>query len=107
MTTQTFSGMGFHFQAQDGFATESQGSVQDRTEEHLVSSDKPVVAARKLLLRAINDVRDGRHAPYLASEPDTTSVAEIVVLSEVIAGEANPREYVKNLAQGLPAVRSS
>jgi phthalate 4,5-dioxygenase oxygenase subunit len=99
MTTQTFSGMGFHFQAQDAFATESQGSVQNRTEEHLVSSDKPLVAARKLLLRAINDVRDGRHAPYLASEPDTTAAAEIVVLSEVIAGDANPREYVKNLTK--------
>ena len=31
METQTFTGMGFNFQAHDAFATESQGPVQDRT----------------------------------------------------------------------------
>jgi hypothetical protein len=65
MRTQTFSGMGFHFHAQDAFATESQGPVQNRTEEHLVTSDKPIVAARKLLLNAIQAVRDGREPPHL------------------------------------------
>ncbi|HWH75724.1 MAG TPA: Rieske 2Fe-2S domain-containing protein [Candidatus Binatus sp.] len=104
MTAQTFSGMGFHFHAQDAFATESQGAVQNRAAEHLVSSDKPLVAARKLLLKAIDDVREGRHAPYSADESNTTPIADIVVLSEVIAGEANPREYVKNLAyRNLPS----
>jgi hypothetical protein len=37
------------FQAHDLFATTSQGAVQDRTEEHLFSSDKAIVAARKRL----------------------------------------------------------
>jgi phthalate 4,5-dioxygenase len=107
MATQTFSGMGFHFHAQDAFATESQGAVQNRTEEHLVSSDKPLIAARKLLLKAINDVRDGRHAPYAVGDWKITATGEIVVLSEVIAGEANPREYVASLTKRKLSTRSS
>ena len=98
MTTQTFSGMGFHFHAQDAFATESQGPVQDRTQEHLVTSDKPLVAARKLLLKAINEVREGREAPHVLREPSAARAPKIVVLSEVISAEVNPHEYVKNLA---------
>ena len=53
MKTKTFTGMGINFQAHDAFATESQGPVQDRTNEHVVSSDKAIVAARKLLLSAM------------------------------------------------------
>ena len=97
MRTETFSGMGFHFQAQDAFATESQGPVQNRTEEHLVSSDKPIVAARKLLLNAIQAVRDGREPPHLLRQPRDAHAPKILVLSEVIPAEANPREYVKRL----------
>src|SRR5262249_33596302 len=40
MKTKTFAGMGHGFQAHDAFATASQGTIQDRTDEHLVSSDK-------------------------------------------------------------------
>jgi len=60
-----------------------------------------LVAARKLLLKAINDVRDGRHVPFSTRDPNTTPAADIVVLSEVIAAEANPRQYVKNLANRI------
>ena len=60
MTAKSFTGMGFNFQAHDAFATESQGAIQDRTEEHLVSSDKAIVAARKLLLKAMTDAGGSR-----------------------------------------------
>ena len=62
MKTKTYAGMGSGFQAHDAFATASQGAVQDRTEEQLVSSDKAIVAARKLMEKAISDVREGRGA---------------------------------------------
>ena len=97
MRAETFSGMGFHFHAQDAFATESQGPVQNRTEENLVSSDKPIVAARKLLLKAIRDVAGGREPPHLLREPSAAHTSKILVLSEVIPAEANPREYVQSL----------
>ena len=89
--------MGFHFDARDAFATESQGPVQNRTEENLVSSDKPIVAARKLLLKAIRDVAGGREPPHILREPSAAHGPKILVLSEVIPAETNPREYVKSL----------
>jgi phthalate 4,5-dioxygenase len=97
MKTQTFSGMGFHFHAQDAFATESQGVVQDRIEEHLVSSDKAIVASRKLLLNAIHAVRDGRELPHVVRDPSAATSCKIVVLSEVLPADVNPRAYVKGV----------
>ena len=101
--TQTFSGMGFHFQAQDAFATESQGAVQDRMQEHLVTSDKPLVAARKLLLKSIHDVREGREPPHILREPSATHAPKILVLSELIPADARPREYVRSLERRGPS----
>lgn len=101
MHNQTFSGMGFHFHAQDAFASESQGSVQDRAAEHPVTSDKAIIAARKLLLKAIEDVREGREPPHILRELSAAHAPKILVLSEVIAADANPREYVKKLATKL------
>ena len=97
MKTQTFSGMGFHFQAQDAFATESQGAVQNRAEEHPVSSDKAIVAARKLLLNAIRAMCDGREPPHLSGDPNASRSRKILVLSEVLPADVNPREYMKSL----------
>ena len=65
--------MGSGFQAHDAFATASQGAVQDRSEEHLVSSDKVIVAARKMMERAIKDVQawQGTAARHSQSQPTT------------------------------------
>ena len=38
---------------------EGAGLVQDRTNEHLVESDVPIVASRKVLMKAIRDVQGG------------------------------------------------
>ena len=95
--TQTFSGMGFHFQAQDAFATESQGAVQDRTQEHLVTSDKPLIAARKLLLKAIQEVSEGHEPPHILREPSVAHAPKLRVLSEIIPADVSAREYMRNL----------
>jgi phenylpropionate dioxygenase-like ring-hydroxylating dioxygenase large terminal subunit len=60
MKTRTFSGMGPSFVVHDGFATQSQGAIQDRTQEHLGTTDKAIIAARKLLLKGIKDIQEGR-----------------------------------------------
>jgi hypothetical protein len=44
---------------------ESQGRIQDRTREHLGSSDKAISAYRRLLKRSIEQVRTGER-PVLA-----------------------------------------
>jgi hypothetical protein len=95
MKTQTFSGMGFDVPAQDACVTEGQGPIQDRTQEHLVSSDKVIVAARKLLVKAINDVCEGGDAPHMVREARSNRFSHLVVLSELLPAVTDWREYTK------------
>jgi phthalate 4,5-dioxygenase len=97
MQTETFTGMGLNFQAHDAFATESQGRIQDRTAEHLVSSDKAIVAARKLLLNAIEDVKQGRDPRHRISDPETNRFPHLMVISEVIPRSIPWKDYAKKL----------
>ena len=64
--TQTFTGMGFDINVHDQWAVESQGRIQDRTREHLGTSDKAIIAYRRLLLSAIGQVGRGEQAADVA-----------------------------------------
>ncbi len=73
--TQTFLGMGEEdINVHDQWAVESMGSIQDRTREHLGTSDKVIMANRRLLLKAIESLRAGQPLPGLA---DASLVAGI------------------------------
>ena len=69
MNTESYSGIGHVFQAQDLCVTES-AAIQDRTREHLVASDAPIVASRKVLLKGIADVEQGRDPANVVRDPD-------------------------------------
>lgn len=97
MKTKSFTGIGFNFQAHDAFATESQGSIQDRTHEHLVFSDKAIVAARKLLLNAIKDVKEGREPQHVIRDPGLNRFPHLVVVSEVVPASTDWKQYAKKL----------
>jgi phthalate 4,5-dioxygenase len=97
MKTKTFTGMGFGFQAHDAFATTSQGAIQDRTEEHLVSSDKAIVAARKLLEKAIRDVQEGREPPHVIREPSQNRFPHFLVISDMIPDTSDWKAYTQRL----------
>jgi len=99
MRTKTFTGMGFNFQAHDAFATESQGRIQDRTAEHLVSSDKAIVASRKLLLSGIEDVRQGREPRHRIRDPEANRFPHLMVVSEVIPDSIHWKDYAKKLVE--------
>jgi nitrite reductase/ring-hydroxylating ferredoxin subunit len=70
MRATCYSGIGYNFQMQDLCITEGIGAIQDRTQEHLAPSDAPIVAARKQLLRAIEDVQAGRDPAGVARTPE-------------------------------------
>ena len=66
--SRTFLGMGEEdINRHDQWAVESMGGVQDRTREHLGSSDKVIMANRRLLLQAIETVRSGGTPPMALS----------------------------------------
>jgi phenylpropionate dioxygenase-like ring-hydroxylating dioxygenase large terminal subunit len=65
--SRTFLGMGEEdINVHDQWAVESMGAIQDRTREHLGTSDKVIMANRRLLLKAIETVQAGGTAPGVA-----------------------------------------
>jgi hypothetical protein len=64
--TRTYTGIaGVNPAEQDGCATESMGPICDRSKEHLGYSDKTIIALRKMLLRALEDLAEGRDPIHL------------------------------------------
>jgi phthalate 4,5-dioxygenase len=59
----TYTGMGFDINVHDQWAVESPGPIADRTKEHLGYSDRVIIAARRMLFRAIDEVAAGRAPP--------------------------------------------
>jgi nitrite reductase/ring-hydroxylating ferredoxin subunit len=57
---RTFTGMGFDINIHDQWACESQGPIQDRTKEHLGSTDKGIALYRRLLVDAIGKNEAGQ-----------------------------------------------
>ncbi len=65
--TRTFLGMGEDdINVHDQWAVESMGAIQDRTREHLGTSDKVIIVNRRNLVKAIESVQAGGAAPYVA-----------------------------------------
>lgn len=63
--TETYTGMGDDINVHDQWAVESQGAIQDRTREHLGSTDKGIIAYRRVLVKAIEATLAGETAPML------------------------------------------
>jgi phenylpropionate dioxygenase-like ring-hydroxylating dioxygenase large terminal subunit len=73
--TRTYLGMGeADINVHDQWAVESMGAIQDRTREHLGTSDKVILANRRMLQAAIDAVAAGGQPPRpcaAAAAPDT------------------------------------
>ncbi len=64
---QTFLGMGEDdINVHDQWACESMGAIADRTREHLASSDKAIIANRRILIKAIQTVQASGNPPGVA-----------------------------------------
>jgi phenylpropionate dioxygenase-like ring-hydroxylating dioxygenase large terminal subunit len=67
--TVSFTGIE-DFLNHDACATESMGSIFDRSKEHLGVSDKAVIAVRKFLLNAAKELQHGKEPPHLVRAPE-------------------------------------
>jgi hypothetical protein len=73
--TRTFLGMGEDdINLHDQWAVESMGPIQDRTREHLGTSDKVIMAHRRMLLAAIETVRNGGSPPMALGPQEAAAV---------------------------------
>ncbi|WP_315728859.1 MULTISPECIES: aromatic ring-hydroxylating dioxygenase subunit alpha [unclassified Bradyrhizobium] len=68
--TATYTGMGHDINVHDQWAVESMGPIQDRTKEHLGTSDKAIVQYRRLLRGEIEKVARGEK-PILCLDAET------------------------------------
>ena len=84
--TLTYTGMGRDINIHDQWAVESPGPIQDRTTEHLASTDKAIIANRNLLRRAINAVASDETAPCLP-DPDGNGFDGLVAIDTVVPTE--------------------
>jgi phthalate 4,5-dioxygenase len=93
MGAESFSGMGTNFLDHDAFAVESQGPTQDRTRERLGATDRAVILARQMLLRAIASVQAGAEPPHVVRDARANRFDHLVVRSEVIPSAVDWRTY--------------
>ena len=70
MTTECYTGIGFDFVVHDLFATESQGPIQDRSQEHLGAMDRPIAIERRMMLKAILDLQEGIEPANVVRSPE-------------------------------------
>jgi phenylpropionate dioxygenase-like ring-hydroxylating dioxygenase large terminal subunit len=61
--SHTYTGMGEDINVHDQWACESQGPIQDRTREHLGTTDKGIISYRRMLNQAIDQLDQTGQAP--------------------------------------------
>lgn len=71
---ETYTGMGADINVHDQWACESMGAIQDRTHEHLGTSDKAIIAYRKLLREAIAQVGQGQRPILVVDEAKAAGI---------------------------------
>jgi len=79
---ETFTGIE-GINTQDHAVQESMGPIVDRTQEHLGSSDKAVIAARRLLIQATTKVKEGDGLPGIGP-----TYYRIRAIDKILASEA-------------------
>jgi phthalate 4,5-dioxygenase len=96
---ENFTGMGANFNTHDAFATETPGRIQNRTKEHLATSDVAIAAARRLMLKAIDDVTAGREPIGVVRDTVQNRFAELLSFDVVAPEEMPNSEIVRRVVE--------
>lgn len=102
--SKTYTGMGEDINVHDQWAVESQGPIQDRTRETLASSDKAIAANRRLLMRAMAAVEEGRRPALLQEDAtaDLTGPGTIDTMAPAATWESHWRQAVERRRGAAP-----
>jgi phthalate 4,5-dioxygenase len=100
MKTTIYSGIPpKYFQSQDLCPIETAGVLHDRTREHLVANDVPIVISRKILSAAIQNLqKNGAEPKNVARNPEQNRFPEIVALFGPVPKGKTYKEYCDELA---------
>lgn len=102
--SKTYTGMGEDINVHDQWAVESQGAIQDRTRETLASSDKAIAANRRLLMRAMAAVEEGKRPALLQEDTtaDLTGPGTIDTMAPATTWESHWRQAVERRRGAAP-----
>jgi phenylpropionate dioxygenase-like ring-hydroxylating dioxygenase large terminal subunit len=101
--TRTFLGMGEDdINRHDQWAVESMGPIQDRTREHLGTSDKAIMAHRRALLKAIDTLRLGGRAPLVLDAAQAAALPRLDTIDCI----APATDWQRFCAQAMAARRA-
>lgn len=93
MRTRSIAGLGPVFQNHDNWATEGPGPIQDRSQEHPAYTDKAIILARQLLLKAIRQVDEGGEAPHTVRDPERNRFPHLLSIQEVVPDSVGWRTH--------------
>jgi nitrite reductase/ring-hydroxylating ferredoxin subunit len=96
--TVNFTGLGSDFLSHDAMATESMGSLCDRTQEHLGTSDKALIAVRRYLLRTLDEFQRGVVLPHVTKDPEYPQ-GHIDAFRELMPKTASWRDHYPHLTK--------
>src|SRR5262249_12652686 len=101
---ESYGGMGLYFPAQDAFAIETQGAIQDRSKEHLGSTDVVITGVRRVLLKAIDQTQKGEAAPWVHRNATGAEFADFLCTSGYIEDHEDGPSFCRRvLAQKAAA----
>ncbi|MGE0798063.1 MAG: Rieske 2Fe-2S domain-containing protein [Lautropia sp.] len=90
--TRTYTGMGMDINVHDQWAVESQGPIQDRTREHLGTTDRAIMLYRRLLARAIGDNEQGAR-PLMCLDAEQAAAIRGPVTVDGMAAAGTEGDY--------------
>jgi phthalate 4,5-dioxygenase oxygenase subunit len=82
---KTYTGMGMDINIHDQWAVESLGKIQDRTKEHLVSTDIAINHNRRLLFSNMDKLEQGERPDFVLTSNAATSTLRGPITIDVIA----------------------
>jgi phthalate 4,5-dioxygenase oxygenase subunit len=81
------------------------GPALNRTGEHLMPSDVAIVVGRKLMLKALQDIEEGKDPPNVIRESRLNHFPDVVTTSGFISSSTNWKEQYNNLAEEIDGQR--
>lgn len=95
---QNFTGMGPVFGVHDAFATESMGAIADRSREHLATTDIAIVSVRRMMLKAVEDVKAGKDPVGVVRDAPSNDFSDLLSFDVVMPAGTDPSEVVRQIA---------
>jgi phthalate 4,5-dioxygenase len=92
---QTYTGMGADINVHDQWAVESPGAIQDRTREHLGTTDKAIIAFRRQLFKAMESVENNVTPPMVLSQEAADQMHGPITVDTIAAKQSWQQDWLQ------------